>query len=71
MSDTTRVLTQDIHQHVGETIRIEGWLHKKRLLGGLNFITIRDRKGLAQSLIENKDELIRLLRAGGAERNRK
>lgn len=60
MSDTTRVLTQDIHQHVGETIRIEGWLHKKRLLGGLNFITIRDRKGLAQSLIENKDELEKL-----------
>ena len=60
MSDTTRVLTQDIHQHVDETIRIEGWLHKKRLLGGLNFITIRDRKGLAQSLIENKDELEKL-----------
>ncbi|HWT39909.1 MAG TPA: aspartate--tRNA(Asn) ligase [Dongiaceae bacterium] len=56
----TRVLTNDIATHVGETITIEGWLHKKRLLGGLNFITLRDRKGIAQSLIDNKDELEKL-----------
>lgn len=56
----TRVLTNDIAQHVGETITIEGWLHKKRLLGGLNFITLRDRKGLAQTKIDNKDELEKL-----------
>lgn len=56
----TRTLTQDIHAHVGETITIQGWLHKKRLLGGLNFITLRDRTGLAQTKIENKDELEKL-----------
>lgn len=56
----TRVLTKDIAAHVGETITIDGWLHKKRLLGGLNFITLRDRSGLAQSLIDNKDELEKL-----------
>lgn len=55
-----RILTNDIHAHVGETITIEGWLHKKRLLGGLNFITLRDRKGLAQTKIEDKDELEKL-----------
>ena len=57
---TTRTLTQDIHAHVGETITIEGWLHKKRLLGGLNFITLRDRRGVAQSLVDNKDEVEKL-----------
>lgn len=57
---TNRILTQDIHAHIGETITIEGWLHKKRLLGGLNFITLRDRKGLAQTKVENKDELEKL-----------
>lgn len=57
---TTRVLTQDIHAHVGETITMQGWLHKKRLLGGLNFITLRDRSGIAQSLIDNKEELEKL-----------
>ena len=56
----TRVLTQDIAQQVGQTITIQGWLHKKRLLGGLNFITLRDRTGLAQTKIEDKDELEKL-----------
>lgn len=56
----TRVLTQDIAAHAGETITIQGWLHKKRLLGGLNFITLRDRKGLAQSLIDTKEEVEKL-----------
>lgn len=57
---TTRTLTQDIHAHVGEVITIEGWLHKKRLLGGLNFITLRDRRGVAQSMVDNKDEIEKL-----------
>ncbi len=56
----TRVLTDEIHAHVGETITIEGWLHKKHLLGGLNFLTLRDRRGVAQSLVDNKDELEKL-----------
>lgn len=56
----TRVLTQAIAAHAGERITIQGWLHKKRLLGGLNFITIRDRAGIAQSLIDSKDELEKL-----------
>ncbi|MCD8561862.1 OB-fold nucleic acid binding domain-containing protein [Candidatus Saccharibacteria bacterium] len=56
----TRVLTQDMAAHAGERITIQGWLHKKRLLGGLNFITIRDRAGIAQSLIDSKDELEKL-----------
>ena len=56
----TRVLTDALAQHVGETITIQGWLHKKRLLGGLNFITLRDRRGLAQSLVDDKDQLEKL-----------
>ncbi len=56
----TRVLTKDLTAHIGETITIQGWLHKKRLLGGLNFITLRDRTGIAQNLIDNKDEVEKL-----------
>ena len=55
-----RILSRDVAGHVGETITIAGWLHKKRLLGGLNFISIRDRSGLTQTLIDNKDELEKL-----------
>ena len=57
---TTRTLSNDIHTHIGEIITIQGWLHKKRLLGGLNFITLRDRAGIAQNLIDNKDEVEKL-----------
>lgn len=56
----TRILTTDIAAHVGETIILRGWLHKKRLLGGLNFITLRDRTGLAQTKIDNKEEVEKL-----------
>ncbi|MDQ5932575.1 MAG: nondiscriminating aspartyl-tRNA synthetase [Patescibacteria group bacterium] len=56
----TRTLIRDIPSNVGQQITIQGWLHKKRLLGGLNFLTVRDRSGLAQSLIDSKDELEKL-----------
>lgn len=55
-----RTLTTDASAHVGETISIEGWLHKKRLLGGLTFINVRDRKGLIQIVIKDKDEVEKL-----------
>lgn len=54
-----RILNSELSAHIGETVTIHGWLHKKRLLGGLNFITLRDRSGLAQTLIID-DELEKL-----------
>ncbi|HEX8390584.1 MAG TPA: aspartate--tRNA(Asn) ligase [Candidatus Saccharimonadales bacterium] len=54
-----RTLIGDLPAHVGQTATITGWLHKKRLLGGLNFLTVRDRSGLAQSLVAG-DELEKL-----------
>jgi nondiscriminating aspartyl-tRNA synthetase len=56
----TRTLVRELAAKTGETATIQGWLHKKRLLGGLNFITLRDRSGVAQSLIEDKDEVEKL-----------
>ena len=55
-----RTLNRELKDHVGETATIRGWIHKKRLLGGLNFITVRDRSGVSQSLIEDKDEVEKL-----------
>lgn len=56
----TRTLIRELPNKIGETVTIRGWLHKKRLLGGLNFLTIRDRSGLAQNLLEDKDEIEKL-----------
>lgn len=55
-----RTLIRDVAGKTGETVTVQGWLHKKRLLGGLNFLTVRDRSGLLQAKLENKDELEKL-----------
>lgn len=56
----TRTLHRDASKQLGEVITIEGWLHKKRLLGGLNFILVRDRSGVTQAVVEDKKEVEKL-----------
>ena len=55
-----RILSNDVSLHIGKKITISGWIHKKRLLGGLNFINVRDRRGLVQVLVEDKAEIEKL-----------
>jgi nondiscriminating aspartyl-tRNA synthetase len=55
-----RVLSRDVPGHVGKEVLIQGWLHKKRMLGGLNFIVVRDRGGLVQVAVEAEDEAEKL-----------
>lgn len=55
-----RVLSSEIKQLIGQKVHLEGWLHKKRLLGGLTFINIRDRHGIIQVVIEDKDQVEKL-----------
>ncbi len=56
----TRILSDELKNQIGQEVLVKGWLHKKRLLGGLTFISIRDRHGLVQIVIENKDEVEKL-----------
>ena len=55
-----RVLSDEVKDHIGKTATIEGWLHKKRLMGGLAFINVRDRRGLVQVVVQDKDEVEKL-----------
>jgi nondiscriminating aspartyl-tRNA synthetase len=55
-----RTLANEIKKHAGKQATIQGWLHKKRLLGGLTFINVRDRSGLVQVVIEDKKEIEKL-----------
>ncbi len=55
-----RILSSELGKHVGKAVTVEGWLHKKRLLGGLTFINLRDRKGLMQIVIQDKKEVDKL-----------
>lgn len=55
-----RVLARDVIANVGKNIVVQGWLHKKRLLGGLTFINLRDRSGLTQIVLQDKGEVEKL-----------
>ena len=56
----SRTLAADVAKHVGKTVELQGWLHKKRLLGGLTFIVVRDRSGLAQVVLHDEKEVAKL-----------
>src|SRR5438045_9058516 len=43
-----RIWTTDLSRHVGERVRLAGWLHRLRQLSGVSFLILRDGKGLAQ-----------------------
>jgi nondiscriminating aspartyl-tRNA synthetase len=47
----SRVLAADLHAHVGEQVRIAGWLHRRRELKSVTFLIVRDRSGLAQVVL--------------------
>lgn len=55
-----RILSKDLVGRVGEKVQLQGWVHKKRLLGGLTFINLRDRSGLVQMVIKDKNEVEKL-----------
>lgn len=44
----------------GKTAVIEGWLHKRRDLGGIAFLILRDRSGLAQVVTQDEKEIDKL-----------
>ena len=55
-----RIISKDLKEHIGKKVMVHGWLHKKRLLGGLTFINIRDRGGLVQVVLKDKDQVEKL-----------
>ncbi|MBC7871168.1 MAG: aspartate--tRNA(Asn) ligase, partial [Chitinophagaceae bacterium] len=49
-----RIWTTHIGQHIGERVRLSGWLHRLRQLSNVSFLILRDSKGLAQIVIEDE-----------------
>ncbi len=39
-------------EHAGQDVTLQGWVHRRRDLGGLIFLDLRDRSGLLQVVIE-------------------
>lgn len=55
-----RTISSEISKQIGKTATIKGWLHKKRAMGGINFINVRDRGGLVQIVVQDKSEVEKL-----------
>jgi asparaginyl-tRNA synthetase len=48
---TPPVRIADFRGHVGEEVRVQGWLHNKRSSGKLQFLIVRDGSGYAQCVV--------------------
>ena len=50
-----RVLSSALGSHVGERVRVAGWLHHQRQLAKVSFLLVRDSAGIAQVVAIDDD----------------
>ncbi|SCG46132.1 aspartate--tRNA(Asn) ligase [Micromonospora humi] len=50
-----RILSTQLPTHVGATVRLAGWVHRRRLLKSVAFLIVRDAAGLAQVVVAAPD----------------
>jgi len=43
------------HADIGQTVKLSGWVHRKRDHGGVVFIDLRDHYGLTQCVVDSTD----------------
>jgi nondiscriminating aspartyl-tRNA synthetase len=55
-----RTLTRDLPHRVGDQIRLQGWIHRRRRFAAVTFCVLRDRSGLGQVVVKDREALRRL-----------
>jgi nondiscriminating aspartyl-tRNA synthetase len=58
-----RLRITELAAHVGERVRVSGWLNTIRRLGGISFLVIRDGWGIVQAVAEQETDLVPLTEA--------
>jgi nondiscriminating aspartyl-tRNA synthetase len=51
-----RTMARDLPKHIGEEVRLLGWVHHIRKLGRISFVLLRDRTGVAQAVTAEPDK---------------
>ena len=65
LAGLSRTLAAELPSAVpGGTVLIEGWVHRRRALGAVTFLILRDRSGLAQVVVRDQEGLRALRRCG-------
>ena len=47
-------------EYLNKTVTVKGWVHRRRDLGGLIFIDLRDREGLVQIIIAPESKCFKI-----------
>ena len=42
---------------IGKTVKLAGWIHRKRNLGNLCFVDLRDHYGITQCVVDSSSDL--------------
>jgi nondiscriminating aspartyl-tRNA synthetase len=50
-----RILSRQLKAHVGQTVTVAGWIHRRRLLKSVAFLILRDAEGLAQIVVSSAE----------------
>jgi len=56
----THTCSEITKKNTGETIKLSGWIHRKRDHGNLLFFDLRDHFGLTQCVIENSNKFFKI-----------
>ena len=56
---STHTCTEITKNHSGTTVKLSGWIHRKRDHGNLLFFDLRDHFGLTQCVIENSNNFFK------------
>lgn len=52
-----RIFICELAEHIGEEVVLKGWIHKVKDFGKFSFITLRDKSGLIQIVVEDTEAI--------------